>query len=267
MVDLFDTLFRVRVRYVKRGRLRYLSHLEILRSCERLVLRAGLPFAITQGFSPRMRIAFGPALPVGVASDDEWFDLMLLRYVPAGEVLRRLREASVEDLMPQEAAYVNLREDSLSAALTIASWRAQVYLADAHGAAVAGEGPSPELVRRACDELLASGEVRYLRSGKERVVPLAGKVARDPEVTRDDDGRVVVTYATRSSNEGALRPDVFMGEVCARCQSMLTAGRERGAATGGDGLSSEGVNVRSRIRRVAQYLESEDGTWLRPIRP
>lgn len=51
-----QTLFRLRVRYVKQGRLRYLGHLEVLHTIERIIRRAQLPYAVTQGFSPHMRL-------------------------------------------------------------------------------------------------------------------------------------------------------------------------------------------------------------------
>ena len=62
--------FRLRVRYSISGRLAYLSHLETIRSMERVIRRAGLPFAITEGFNPHMKVAFGPALPVGAGPAD-----------------------------------------------------------------------------------------------------------------------------------------------------------------------------------------------------
>ena len=52
------TLFRLRVRYGKRDRLKYLGHLEVIHTIERIVRRAGLPYAVTQGFSPHMRVGF-----------------------------------------------------------------------------------------------------------------------------------------------------------------------------------------------------------------
>ena len=51
------SLFRLRVRYGKRDRLKYLGHLEVIHTIERIVRRAGLPYAVTQGFSPHMRVA------------------------------------------------------------------------------------------------------------------------------------------------------------------------------------------------------------------
>lgn len=61
------SLFRLRVRYGKRDRLKYLGHLEVIHTIERIVRRAGLPYAVTQGFSPHMRVGFSSALPVGSA--------------------------------------------------------------------------------------------------------------------------------------------------------------------------------------------------------
>ena len=76
-------LFRLRVTFRETGRLAMLSHLELARALERAVRRAQLPFAVSQGFSPHMRIAFGAALPVGVGGTAEIFDLFLTDYVPA----------------------------------------------------------------------------------------------------------------------------------------------------------------------------------------
>ena len=77
-------LFRLRVTFCKQGRLALLSHLEVARALERAVRRAGLPYAVSQGFSPHMRIAFGAALPVGVGGTRE-----MLR--PAARTLRVAR--------------------------------------------------------------------------------------------------------------------------------------------------------------------------------
>ena len=59
--------FAMRVKYVKQGRLAYLSHLETIRSMERIIRRAALPYAVTEGFNPHMKVSFGPALPCGAA--------------------------------------------------------------------------------------------------------------------------------------------------------------------------------------------------------
>ncbi len=115
-------LFRLRCAYVKQGRLALLSHLEIARALERAVRRAGLPFAVSQGFSPHMRIAFGSALPVGVGSTCEVFDVLLTRYVPPEQALLVLQAASVPDLMVQGCSYVEPAAPAASVAFPQATY-------------------------------------------------------------------------------------------------------------------------------------------------
>ena len=90
--------FRMRITFAKQGRLALLSHLEIARALERAVRRAQLPFAVSQGFSPHMKIAFGAALPVGVGGTHEMVDLQLVRYVRPDEALAALQAASASKL-------------------------------------------------------------------------------------------------------------------------------------------------------------------------
>lgn len=123
--------FRLRCAYVKHGRLAYLGHLEVIHTIERVVRRAGAPYAVTQGFSPHMRIAFTSALPVGTASDEEYFDLHLTAYVPADELLARLQAASPVDLAPYRARYIDLKTPALTAQIT--RMRYEVALQAARG--------------------------------------------------------------------------------------------------------------------------------------
>ncbi len=82
----------VRVQYAKEGRLRALSHLETKNAIERALRRAKLPLAYSQGFSPKPKLAFSPALSVGVESRAEFVDLTLVGVHTAEEVSRVLGE-------------------------------------------------------------------------------------------------------------------------------------------------------------------------------
>ncbi len=63
-----------RLCYAKKREARFLSHLDMGRIFERAFKRAGVPLVYSQGYNPRPKIAYGPALPVGFASDAEYFD-------------------------------------------------------------------------------------------------------------------------------------------------------------------------------------------------
>ena len=72
-----DTGHPVRLRFSKRGKIRFVSHRDVARAFERSLRIAGLPVASTAGFVPRPKLSFGLALGVGYESDAEFLDVEL----------------------------------------------------------------------------------------------------------------------------------------------------------------------------------------------
>jgi len=68
---------KIRFRFQKTGDLRLLSHHDLMRSCERMLRRAEVPFAMTNGFHPTPRWVFALSLPLGVAGYNEVVELEL----------------------------------------------------------------------------------------------------------------------------------------------------------------------------------------------
>ena len=92
--------------YARKGAAIYLSQLEVQHIFERAMRRGGLPLAFSQGFHPLPVVSFGRALPVGVASECEWFSLFLSEIRPLDATFaamskglpRGLRFVSVESI-------------------------------------------------------------------------------------------------------------------------------------------------------------------------
>jgi len=85
-----DIFFRFRLRYARRGPIRFMGQLEVVRLFARAVRRAGLPMRYTQGFHQKPRIVFGPSPPVGVESEAEYVEMELLRRMAPEELKERL---------------------------------------------------------------------------------------------------------------------------------------------------------------------------------
>jgi radical SAM-linked protein len=68
---------RVRIRFVKLGKIRWTSHRDVARMWERAFRRVQLPLAYSAGFSPRPKVSFGLALPTGHESVAEYLDVEL----------------------------------------------------------------------------------------------------------------------------------------------------------------------------------------------
>jgi radical SAM-linked protein len=228
-----DGEFRLRVRYGKVGRLRWLSHLEVIHSLERSIRRAGLPYAITRGFSPHMKVAFGPALPVGTAGDNEYLDVWLTRYTDAREALSLLQGSTPADLAPLEARYVADKEPSLTAAITIAT-----YVVD-----VVGKESSAKHVRTALDGVVGTGTLSVEHKGKNKVFDLARSLPKEVRVDDRQDGSSI-ELAIRMGPEGSLRPELLVREAL-RAASLDAAV--------------------SHTTRTDTLVETDEGVWSRPV--
>jgi radical SAM-linked protein len=197
--------FRLRVCYAKAGRARFLSHLEVMRALERSSRRAALPYAVTKGFNPHMKAAFGPALPVGTGGEREYFDVWLTQPVSAAEALERLRGATPHDLGVIEARYVHEKEPSLTAAATVARYEV----------AVGGEGVTAELIEKALVTVVGEGRLEVEHKGKTKVFDLARSLPEEVRV-RSCGPPVILEVTTRMGQEGSLRPDVLLNEALSR---------------------------------------------------
>ncbi len=69
--------YSYRVRYTRLGDTRFFGHLEVLQLIFRAITRAGIPVRYSQGYNPSPRVSFSPALPVGLESEVEYFDMVL----------------------------------------------------------------------------------------------------------------------------------------------------------------------------------------------
>ena len=89
---------RLRIRYAKRGRLRFTSHRDFSRAFERAVFRARVPMAYSSGFNPHPRISYAGAAPTGSASEAEYLELALAEVVDPATIHASLAEALPDGL-------------------------------------------------------------------------------------------------------------------------------------------------------------------------
>ena len=103
---------------------RYAAHLDIVRALYRALRRSEVPVAYSQGFAPRPVVAFGPPLPVGLTSAEEYLDLTMAGHYP-GNLIRDLGPAMPRDMRVLDARPVFTRVASLGAGLTVARYAVQ----------------------------------------------------------------------------------------------------------------------------------------------
>ena len=113
---------RYRLRWAKRGKLRYVSHHDEALIFERSFRRAGLPLRYSKGFSPHPKIAFGSGLPVGYGSEVELIDVGLTRPLDPDDLVATCNEGLPSGLRILGAAALPTGVPSLGSTIAAADY-------------------------------------------------------------------------------------------------------------------------------------------------
>jgi radical SAM-linked protein len=132
-----DTGYPVRVKYAKRGKVRWISHRDVARAFERALRIEQLPLAFTLGFSPRPKVSFGLALSTGYESEAEYLDLELVEPVDLESLPSRLTAALPIGLEVDAVVALEERAPALQESVAAVTW--QVEVTDDDGQAVPAE--------------------------------------------------------------------------------------------------------------------------------
>lgn len=249
------TLFRLRVAYPKLGRLKYLGHLELIHTVEQVVRRAKLPYAVTQGFSPHMRIAYTSALPVGTSSTAEYFDVYLTELIPAEDALARLQAAAPVDLRPIDAAYVELRRPALTAEINEVRYLLEVFVR-----------PEFDVTDEALSQIVfgwydQGAQIPFHRGKKTKTLDVRRLLkAESHEVLTD--GCVRIELCTRCDNEGSLRPEIIVAAFDQALRGLDPGVDEQIVSTGIQQLT---VFDRYNVERISQSICVNASTTIEPL--
>ncbi len=109
---------RYRVHYSKRGRARYFSHNDLVSQLQRGFRRAGIPVEYSQGFHPKMRMSFSPALALGMEGQDEILEFRSQFILPPKEFMSRINSRLPEGVQVHSMERLEADAASLSDTLT-----------------------------------------------------------------------------------------------------------------------------------------------------
>jgi radical SAM-linked protein len=84
------------VQFSRLGRMRYCSHLDLLRCAQRTMRRAALPMRYSEGFNPHPILTFAQALSVGLETRGDYFTISFTQDVAPQEFLTRFNEHAPE---------------------------------------------------------------------------------------------------------------------------------------------------------------------------
>lgn len=105
MVQINNSPINLRVKFQKIGNLQYVSHLDLVRTMNKIIVRAELPLWYTEGFNPKPKIVFAAPLSIGTESVTEFVDIRLFEKISPEEALERINRNTTEELKALSAYY------------------------------------------------------------------------------------------------------------------------------------------------------------------
>ena len=167
--------------------------LDMARTWERIVRRAGLPMAYSEGFNPQPRLSFAAALPVGCTSDQEVLDVILSELREPAEIHDRLNQAAPEGITVLDVSEVPYSTQALQTQTRAAEF--VVTLLDPI---------TPEDAHERVQTLVnAESLVRTRRDKTYDLRPLI----LDMSVEANENGQVQVRMMLKAEESGTGRPD------------------------------------------------------------
>lgn len=180
----------IRIFFAKRGRAKYISHLDMTRLFTRAVRRTGITMWYTEGFHPHLYMTFALPLSLGIESDCESVDMKLVDDITLEGVKERLNY-----VMPEGIVVTNVCEPIMKAN-QIASSRYKVVLSAKY---------KDELL-----EFLSKDEINAIKKGKagEKLVNI--KTLIYDYSVKDAGKEIELTLDLASGNTKTLNPTLLL---------------------------------------------------------
>ncbi|MFD4522592.1 TIGR03936 family radical SAM-associated protein [Streptomyces sp. NPDC058470] len=248
---------RIRLRYTKRGRLRFTSHRDFQRAFERALRRAEVPMAYSAGFTPHPKVSYANAAPTGTGSEAEYLEIALTEARDPDKLRDLLDESMPVGLDIIEA--VEARTSGLADRLTASVWELRL------------DGVDPADAERAVEAFKAADVVEVQRKAKNGIRTFD---ARSAVASLETTSSEASSEASIEMNSGTNSPhaDRSSDQACAILRLVVRhvtpAVRPDDVLSGLRAVADLAPPVAASVTRLAQGLfDEETGTVTDPLAP
>ena len=197
-----NTPITLRVKFKKVGQLQYISHLDLVRTVHKIVVRSKLPLWYTEGFNPKPKLIFAAPLSVGTESVCEFLDIRLNERISPDLAMQMLNSNMTDEMQVLSAYYPETKPTDLK-------WLAYTLRIDTEGA---GE----ELALK-IGAALKKERIEVVKKGKKgEVLTDIKPLVKSADATFED-GEIRISCVLSADSAGFLNPEYIIKYLRAEC--------------------------------------------------
>lgn len=187
----------LRIRFQKTGALRYISHLDLMRTMTRVIARVHLPIKYTCGFHPIPHLIFSAPLPVGAESPHEFLDVAVLRELDPASIVPLLNEGLPAGLAVDAAYFATTKFQAIASA--------------EYAIAIHTPGASAE-VAKFCADVLSEKPLTVLKRTKsgDKNVDVSPAILGIESSFLEEEGDILLRIRLRADSGSFLNPEYLL---------------------------------------------------------
>jgi radical SAM-linked protein len=191
----------LRIKYKKEQNMKFLSHLELIKTMERAFRRMKLPMAFSQGFNPKPKISYAAPLPVGVEGECEFLDVELTEKIDLEVLIKDQKTYLPKGIEFLEARHFG-KMKSLMSVVTDSTYLVHFLTKTKE---------DKEHIEGLLNDFVSQESITYEKVNKKKKVkqvdikPLIGKA----DVLLVTDEQVILKLQLTTGSNGNLKPEKF----------------------------------------------------------
>ena len=198
-----NTPINLRIKFKKTGRLQYISHLDLVRTMQRVIIRSKLPLWFTEGFNPKPKMVFAAPLSIGTESSVEFMDIRLIEKVEPAKAIEALNRNLTDELCVLDAYYPATKFSDLK-------WMLYFIRINTSGAS--------DALADMCNKAFSRETVMVMKKKKKGVEELVDIKSQIKSVNVVFDGECLNVFALLSADPSAfLNPENIVKYLKAEC--------------------------------------------------
>lgn len=198
----------MRLKFSKKGKMIYISHLDLMRLFQRAFRRGGIMLKHTEGFNPQPKMSFATALALGTSSDGEYMDIELETDISPAELRERLDESLPPDIKVLKAA----EKEGKESIMALIEWGQYVVKLNSN------MEYDLEKLNKAIESFLKLEEIVEVKEKKKKHKVTTREVNIRPNIKRIDlmtseNSEIMMNMFLKTGSNGNLKPETVVEKL------------------------------------------------------